>query len=607
MKHFLSSSFLASSLVFWNGVLVATELSDVSKEHEWNWVKNTLITTQKKTEQTLSIQTVWDKIHMEEEELLRKIENIHSEVIDFLQINPWADTPEKDREIIREIILKDTEHILTDEEAEIYIDILQNKKVREGLYSKLKHDDIWKIGSLFFVLILSLLYANAYKQQIIDQLKKWLSIKPISFITFGSISGMMVYINGMVPGSAVYLVSFILASLSVGIHKYNVKHGRLQENQLLKEFTDMAPYPIVKYTQDGYPTIWNPDMEAETGYSHEEVIAYYNACKTQLPKEEWRYIIMRFLYQWENLKKVEEYIEILKTGQGYRDITFTLTTKTGEEKTFLWSTLSYINNGDTRTARHLTNVQEIQQELEKTKELLRKDFLTNAYTRHALEKDLLQIFMHNRREKDQKNLIMFFIDIDNFKNINDTYWHAVGDKILQEFVAFIKTHLREWDKIYRYGGDEFILLIESNDMEEITKKINKMRHDFYQLPHGNQINEQSIHVGTSWWSVSCNQINTAHVLKDDAKNTIDGLKNEADSYMYAVKYYRVIKDELIRNNQIKENQSTKNGLGIPQYNKDGEFVWVKVLCEYEDFFITKHQLEKIISLIQTDISLTKRI
>lgn len=104
--------------------------------------------------------------------MLRKIENIHSEVIDFLQINPWADTPEEDRKTIREIILRDTEHTLTDEEAEIYIDILQNKKVREGLYSKLKNNDIWKIGSLFLVLFLSLAYANAYKQQIVDQLTK---------------------------------------------------------------------------------------------------------------------------------------------------------------------------------------------------------------------------------------------------------------------------------------------------------------------------------------------------------------------------------------------------------------------------------------------------
>jgi PAS domain-containing protein len=108
---------------------------------------------------------------------------------------------------------------------------------------------------------------------------------------------MMVYINGMVPGSAVYLVSFLLASFSVAIHKYNEKNGLLQENNALREFAEIAPSPIVQYTEEGFPLIWNPEMEKETGYSKEEIIAHYNEMKTKLPKEEWQYIIMRFLYK----------------------------------------------------------------------------------------------------------------------------------------------------------------------------------------------------------------------------------------------------------------------------------------------------------------------
>jgi hypothetical protein len=89
-----------------------------------------------------------------------------------LHINPWADTPGEDRKKIKEIILKVKEYTLTDEEAEKYTRILQDREFRGELYNKFKNDDIWKIGSLFFVLFLSLAYANAYKQQIMGQLRE---------------------------------------------------------------------------------------------------------------------------------------------------------------------------------------------------------------------------------------------------------------------------------------------------------------------------------------------------------------------------------------------------------------------------------------------------
>jgi len=265
---------------------------------------------------------------------------------------------------------------------------------------------------------------------------------------------MMAYINGMIPGSAVYLVSFSLASLSVGIHKYNEKHGLLRENEILKEFAKIAPYPIVQYTKDGYPTIWNPNMEEETGYSHETIIAHYEEMKEISPREECKYIIMRFLYKGKNLEKVEEYIKILKTGKGYENIAFTMDTKYGE-KTFLWSALPDKIGGDTRTARHLTNMQEIERELKNTRELLRTslriDVLTKACTRYALDEDMTKLITRNNRDSDTENTMMFFLDIDDFKGVNDRYGHEIGDNILKKFVKHIRNNIREGDEIYRYG------------------------------------------------------------------------------------------------------------------------------------------------------------
>jgi len=58
-----------------------------------------------------------------------------------------------------------------------------------------------------------------------------------------------------------------------------------------------------------------------------------------------------------------------------------MTTKSGEEKTFLWSTIPDGNGGTMRMAKHLTDIREIHTELERTKDLLRKDTLTGAYNR----------------------------------------------------------------------------------------------------------------------------------------------------------------------------------------------------------------------------------
>ncbi|WP_312833338.1 GGDEF domain-containing protein [Sedimentibacter saalensis] len=72
---------------------------------------------------------------------------------------------------------------------------------------------------------------------------------------------------------------------------------------------------------------------------------------------------------------------------------------------------------------------------------------------------------------------ILFMDFDKFKNINDTYGHDVGDKILVHFAGKLKRSLRKTDKLYRFGGDEFCLLIENDcDVEAVKNKINNLKN-----------------------------------------------------------------------------------------------------------------------------------
>ena len=67
------------------------------------------------------------------------------------------------------------------------------------------------------------------------------------------------------------------------------------------------------------------------------------------------------------------------------------------------------------------------------------------------------------------------IDIDKFKNINDTYGHKIGDDVLIEFANLLKSTQRKSDITCRFGGEEFIILLPTTDIELATKVAQKLR------------------------------------------------------------------------------------------------------------------------------------
>ena len=85
------------------------------------------------------------------------------------------------------------------------------------------------------------------------------------------------------------------------------------------------------------------------------------------------------------------------------------------------------------------------------------DSLTGALRPHVLEDRLEYALFKGRRVNESVGVV--FIDLDNFKHVNDTYGHATGDAILVEVVARARSMLREEDLIARVGGDEFVVVI----------------------------------------------------------------------------------------------------------------------------------------------------
>lgn len=85
------------------------------------------------------------------------------------------------------------------------------------------------------------------------------------------------------------------------------------------------------------------------------------------------------------------------------------------------------------------------------------DALTEALNRRALSSDLEAALADSERNGTQQ--LLAILDLDYFKRVNDKYGHAVGDQVLKKLVTTTTLHIRKNDRLYRFGGEEFILLI----------------------------------------------------------------------------------------------------------------------------------------------------
>ncbi len=103
-------------------------------------------------------------------------------------------------------------------------------------------------------------------------------------------------------------------------------------------------------------------------------------------------------------------------------------------------------------------IQEQEQMIKYTYEMATKDKLTGLYNRQYLEDYAQQAIDRIHRHKNV--LILIFIDIDNFKYVNDTFGHDKGDIVLKKISKIFGNIFRKYDVIVRYGGDEFLVLLE---------------------------------------------------------------------------------------------------------------------------------------------------
>lgn len=167
-----------------------------------------------------------------------------------------------------------------------------------------------------------------------------------------------------------------------------------------------------------------------------------------------------------------------------------------------------------------SSIIELRHEEQRISSTVKHDALTGATRREYL----LQVLEHELKLSQKRAIptCVAMIDLDHFKQVNDTYGHLVGDEILKGVTGRIKSRMRNLDVLGRYGGEEFMLVFPNTKLSTAINILERIREHVADSPI--HVNELSIPVTISG-GVTCSE-------KDD---TIDALIDRADNLMYQAK------------------------------------------------------------------------
>ncbi|WP_353894074.1 GGDEF domain-containing protein [Proteinivorax hydrogeniformans] len=156
-----------------------------------------------------------------------------------------------------------------------------------------------------------------------------------------------------------------------------------------------------------------------------------------------------------------------------------------------------------------------------------QDHLTGLSNRRML--DLSMQAQINQSERTELPLSLLAIDIDDFKQINDTHGHLFGDTVIAEVASILNTSLRRSDMTARFGGEEFVVLLPNTNLINATKVAEKLRKEISHLRF--QSNNRLISISVTIGAASLDQVPTNLSIE---KKT-EALLNKADIALYSGK------------------------------------------------------------------------
>jgi diguanylate cyclase (GGDEF)-like protein len=190
------------------------------------------------------------------------------------------------------------------------------------------------------------------------------------------------------------------------------------------------------------------------------------------------------------------------------------------------------------------------------------DGLTQVENRRSLNERLHEMWQHSVRLHEPISLVM--CDIDKFKSVNDNYGHQAGDSVLKEFAQLLKSEAREIDRVGRYGGEEFLLILPGTVLDAAVTFAERLREKVA----GHTFTYDG---GTLCRTMSCGVASSPHPrVKDE-----DGLLRAADDSLYVAKETgrnRVVRfdsAEFNAHTQGKGNNSTDGDTPVKEAGSGG--------------------------------------
>ena len=277
---------------------------------------------------------------------------------------------------------------------------------------------------------------------------------------------------------------FVIAALSI----VNLYYRAISTNSMLQEsekqfktLFDQSPQIIIIMNHLGYVIDMNHfglrfmgiDRETAIGLSYNTLPIWLNSDQKQDRLKQHKYII-------EKEGRYHSDYQIMDHNKDVKDIIYNLIALKDDYDEITQFVALAID---------MTDQKDLQYRLES---MTRTDILTQALNRRGIY-DILDKAVH-RLDRKGYNFAILLCDIDFFKEVNDNYGHECGDELLVSLVKIIEASIRQHDFIGRWGGEEFIVILEDVQEDEAFEIADRMRQNISKTPFRCSMNEDPIFI-----------------------------------------------------------------------------------------------------------------
>lgn len=335
------------------------------------------------------------------------------------------------------------------------------------------------------------------------------------------------------------------------------QYGELQKsNDLLREshqqlldIIEFLPDATFVIDSDKKVIAWNKAIEEMTGVPKEDIIGKGDYAYAEPFYNEKRPLLIDLIFS-DDKETRENYPYVEKKGNTLYAEFYIQNVFNGMGAS-LWGLASPLYDSQNKIVGAIESLRDISEHKRMEKQLQHlatHDALTNIPNRYSLTQTLKRAVAKAKRGEKSAFL---FIDLDNFKLVNDTLGHATGDELLVTMAKILRNNLREGDLLARFGGDEFCVLLEGATYEEAEIVAEKLRRavdqeELYMEKHKCCLN-LSISIGVvmvdgalDTQKVLSYADNALYMAKDNGKNRVTFIKPDDDTEIWLSETNRMI-------------------------------------------------------------------